>query len=229
MTRAECVEVRYNEIRWKLLEELRSLGIQIMETLNRFKLYAIIHGSVARGDVSDRSDVDVFLPDPPSSFTIELALERAGISVNRRVIIQATPTQVVKGYIEIDDKRCISFPLAKLRHTERDFYRFGGEADLLDIKKGFRVPGIDKRLMFIEPFSKGHIESAIIGREVEVARILGISSKTVLERKRALIRRDKIGRTGVFVERELLPNESFEMKLKKLADQNPAIRRRLRF
>jgi len=67
-----------------------------------------------------------------------------------------------------------------------------------------------------------------VGREEAVASLLGISVNTVRDRVRALLRRDKIGRTGVFIERELLPNETFEMVLKKLADQNPAVRRRLK-
>jgi len=50
----------------------------------------------------------------------------------------------------------------------------------------------------------------------------------VLDRVHALLRRDKVGRTGVYIERELTPEETFEMVLKQLADKNPAVRRRLR-
>ena len=82
--------------------------------------------------------------------------------------------------------------------------------------------------MLIEPTEKGHIESSIIGREERVAKVLGISVDTVLDRIHALLRRDKIGRTGLFIEREIPPDESFESLLKKLADMNPAVRRRLR-
>jgi len=55
-----------------------------------------------------------------------------------------------------------------------------------------------------------------------------ISVETVLDRVRVLTRRDKIGRTGLFIERELLPDETFESVLKKLADKKPEVRRRLR-
>jgi hypothetical protein len=82
--------------------------------------------------------------------------------------------------------------------------------------------------MLIEPTPKGHIESSIVGREEEVASLLGISLNTVYDRIHALLRRDKVGRTGVFIERELSNNETFEMVLKKLSDQNPAVRRRLK-
>ncbi len=226
--RAERVEVVYDKKHWSLLKELRSMAVQMMEILDQFHLHSIAHGSIARGDVSDKSDIDVFLPNPPSSFIIENALQNASVSVNRRIVVQATPLHAIKGYIEIDKQRCISFPLVKLRPVEKDFYKFGGEASLSMLKKEMRVSGVDKRLMLIEPTPEGHVENTIVGREETVAGLLGISVRTVRDRIRALLRRDKIGRTGVFIERELLPNETFEMVLKKLVDQNPAVRRRLK-
>ena len=227
--RAERLEVVYDKKRWNLLRELRSKTIEIMEILERFHLRSIAHGSIARGDVSEKSDIDVFLPDSPSSFVIEIALERSGVPVNRRIIVQATPLYAVKGYIEIDEQRCISFPLVKLRPVEKDFYKFGGEISLSGLGKNVRVSGVDKRLMLIEPTPEGHVESTIVGREETVAHLLGVSLNTVLDRVHALLRRDEVGRTGVFIERELSLDETFEMVLKKLADQNPAVRRRLKF
>ena len=227
--RAERVEVIYDKKRWKLLRELRSKTVQTMEILEKFHLRSIVHGSIARGDVSETSDIDIFLPYPPSSYIIETTLERSGVPVNRRIVVQATPLYAVKGYIEIDKQRCISFPLAKLRPVEKDFYKFGGEASLSMLRKDVRVPGVDKRLMLIEPTSEGHVESAVVGREEVVANLLGVSLNTVLDRVHALLRRDEVGRTGVFIERELSPDETFELVLKKLADQNPAVRRRLKF
>ena len=228
VTRAERLEVVYNEKHWELLKELRSKAVQIMEVLDNSNIRSIVHGSIARGDVSEKSDIDVFLPDPSSSFAIETALERANIPVNRRVVVQATPFYAVKGYIEVDKQRCVSFPLVKLRHVERDFYKFSGEASLSTLRNEVRVSGVDKRLMLIEPTPKGHVENSIVGREETVSHLLGISLNTVLDRVHALLRRDKVGRTGVFIERELSPDETFEMLLKKLADQNPAVRRRLK-
>jgi len=227
--RAERIEVVYDEKRWELLRELRSKTVQIMEILDRFHLPSIVHGSIARGDVSETSDIDIFLPDPPSSFTIETAFERSGVPVNRRIVVQATPLYALKGYIEVDKQRCVSFPLVKLRPVEKDFYKFGGEASLSMLKEDMRVPGVDKRLMLIEPTPEGHVESAVVGREEEIANLLGVSLNTVLDRVRALLRRDEVGRTGVFIERELSPNETFELVLKKLAEQNPAVRRRIKF
>ena len=83
--------------------------------------------------------------------------------------------------------------------------------------------------MLIEPTTEGHIETTVANKEKEVAKLLGISPNTVLDRVRALVRRDKVGRTGVYIEKELNPEETFEQAMKKLADSNPAVRRRIRF
>jgi predicted nucleotidyltransferase len=61
-----------------------------------------------------------------------------------------------------------------------------------------------------------------------VAKRLGVSAETVLDRVHALLKRDEVGRTGVFIKRELAPDETFEMVMKKLADENPAVRRRMK-
>ena len=228
VTYAERVEVFYSAEHWRILADLRARAIEVMEALERAHIFCIVHGSIARGDVSPRSDVDIFVPQIYPSFTIENALRMSGLPVSRRMLIQATPSYSIKGYIEIDERRCVSFPLSKMRSVEREFYRFGGEATLTILKKDVRVPGVDKRLMLIEPTKKGHIESSIVGQEERVAKLLGISVDTVLDRVRTLLRRDKVGRTGLFIERELSPDENFESVLKKLADTNPAVRRRLR-
>jgi predicted nucleotidyltransferase len=83
-------------------------------------------------------------------------------------------------------------------------------------------------LMLIEPTERGHVESSIVGHEEAVAKVLGISAETVLDRVHTLLKRDEVGRTGVFVKRELAADETFELALKKLADTNPAVRRRIR-
>ncbi|MEM2913772.1 MAG: DNA polymerase subunit beta, partial [Candidatus Bathyarchaeia archaeon] len=105
------------------------------------------------------------------------------------------------------------------------FYKFGGFLGIDGLKVGLRVPGCTKRLTLIEPTPKGHYETSIIGKEVEVARKLGISLEMVKERTRVLLRRDEVGRTGVFLSEEVSKDESFEKVLKKLIESNPAIRR----
>ena len=226
--RADRAEVIYSEKRWKLLQRLREEAVEIMEAFEKVSLNCVTHGSIGRGDVSAESDIDVFIPNPLGSFLIESAVERAGLTVNQRILVQATPSYAAKGYIELDPQRVISFPLMKMRPLERDFYRFGGEATLQTLNEKKRVAGVDKRLMLIEPNDQGHVESSIIGRENAVAKLLNVSVEAVLDRVHALLRRDEVGRTGVFIKRELRPDETFEMVLQRLADENPAVRRRLK-
>jgi len=222
------LEVHYSESRWQQLKTLRLHAAKIMEILEKANIVTLTYGSLARGDVTRESDIDVFLPSPPSSFTIEATLENAGSTVSRRFIVQATPFYAVKGYIELDRQQTVSFPLAKMRQVERDFYRFGGEITHTMLKANKRVRGVDKRLMFIEPTERGHLESIIVGREEEAAKLLGASTETVLGRVHTLLRRNSVGRTGVFIKKELPPEETFEMALKKLAETKPEVRRRLR-
>jgi len=224
----EYKEVTYNVLRWALLKDLRHRSMLIMKALKRANLESIVHGSIARGDVNKKSDIDVFIPYEVSSFIVETALDKASISVNRRLVVQATPTYAMKAYIETSENTSVSFPLMKMRKVEREFYKFGGEATLEDLRMDLRICGVDKRLLLIEPTKDGHRESAIVGREEQVAKLLGISVETVLDRVHALLRRDEVGRTGVFIEKELSNEETFELALKKLAEQNPAVRRRLK-
>lgn len=223
----EYLETAYDNERWMLLEKLREKATWIMEALEKTHVETVVHGSIARGDVSQNSDIDIFVEPQPSSFTVESALEKASIPVTERMIVQATPTHAMKAHIQVDEITTVSFPLMKLRKVEREFYKFGGEANLSRLKEGFRAFGVDKRLMLIEPTPEGHKESTVVGREQQTAKLLGISVETVLDRVRTLLRREEIGRTGVFVKAELSADETFEMALERFAKKNPAVRRRL--
>ncbi|MFQ6052627.1 MAG: nucleotidyltransferase domain-containing protein [Candidatus Bathyarchaeia archaeon] len=189
---------------------------------------ALAYGSIARGDVSEGSDIDVFIPRPPAPALIEAVLERFEIPVTVREIVQATPSYAAKGYIYVGDRRSYSFPLVELRPVERDFYGFAGSVDASEVEGGVRVPGVDKRLMLIEPTEQGHVESPVEGREGVVARMLGVSVAVVLDRVRTLRRRSRVGRTGVFLKRRLAPGESFGEVFRELSRSRPAVRRRLR-
>lgn len=222
-------EVVYDEARWNILKTKRLKALKIMEVLSRFRLYSIVHGSIARGDVTEKSDIDIFIPYYIPSYIVELALESIGLKPYTKLIVQATPTHAIKAYIILDqsEETIVSFPLVKLKERELEFYKFGGQLDLEGLKKNLRVPGVDKRLILIKPTRRGHIEIPVIGRESEVASILGISVETVMERVRVLTRRDEKGRTGVFVKYELSPDESFEEALYKLINRNPLVRRQV--
>jgi len=221
-------EVRYTDARWMLLQELRGEASEVMDALERFHLASITHGSIARGDVKKSSDIDVFIPEVQNSFLVEMALEKAGVPVNARLIVQATPNYAMKAHVEVSERITVSFPLMQMRRVEREFYRFGGEVSLKQLKAEVRVAGVDKRLMLIEPTKTGHVESSVIGREQFAAKIMGVSAETVLDRVHTLLKRDTFGRTGVFVKRQLGQDETFELALKRLVDLNPAVRRRMK-
>ncbi len=225
--RGEYRVVVYDESRWNLLRKLRRETLKIMEALITQRIHCITHGSIARGDVHTNSDIDVFIPEPISPVIVELAIVNHGFTISHKTIVQATPRSTPKAYISLDsfEKRVVSFPLAKLSKTEYEFYYFGGALDYEKLRENSRVPGVNKRLMLIEPISEGHIESPVIGREAEVAKKIGISIDTVLERVRVLSRRDIHGRTGVFVKTVLSSNESIEEAVKELASKNPVFRR----
>lgn len=222
------IEIRYNVKRWKLLTELREKAINIMENLSRYGISTIVHGSLARGDVKKTSDVDIFIPYVVSSFLVEHALEKIKTDFLSREIIQATPQYAAKGYIYIEDKVSVSFPLVSLRRLENEFYYFGGASSLEGLKQDKRVPGVDKRLMLIEPTKYGHFESPVVGNEANTAKILGVSLDIVNQRVRVLMKRDKIGRTGVYLKRVIEKNENFEQVLKKIADKDSVVRNRMR-
>jgi predicted nucleotidyltransferase len=224
----ETLEVTYNSERWSQLTLFRKKAQIVLKSLEARNIKAIVHGSIARGDVNKDSDIDIFISNPSGSFQIETALEQAKIPIIERTLIQATPAYAMKAYLEIDSSTTVSFPLMTMRRVEREFYRFSGEINLNQIKVNSRVPGVDKRLMLIQPTQAGHVETSIIGIEQQTAKLLGIVVETVLDRVHALTKRDAVGRTGVFVKKQLAPDETFELALKRLADENPAVRRRLK-
>jgi len=226
-TRKEFLEVTYSEERWTQLAALRRKATKLMKVLISSNFLPITYGSIARGDISKSSDIDVFIPEPASTLTVEMALEKADIRPRRRILVQATPSYALKACFEIEELVSVSIPLVKLKRTEREFYRFAGEIALEQIILEKRVPGVDKRLMLIEPIPGGHVETSIIGRESYVSKLLGVSSQIVNERVRVLMKRDKVGRTGIFLERDISSDETFESIVREIARTSPALRRRL--
>lgn len=210
------------------MERLRGDAIHIMKPLVEAHLYCIVYGSIARGDVSETSDIDVYLPVPPSPTLIEATLESAGFRYSKREIVQATPSYAAKAYIYLDELKSVSFPLVPLRQSEEDFTGFAGRVDYNQLSSGLRVPGVNKELVFIEPTESGHMETPIRGNEGVVAKKLGIDTRIVTQRQRTLERREKVGRTGVYIKRELAPDESFSAVFNTLTRNDSAIRRRLR-
>ncbi|RWX73364.1 MAG: nucleotidyltransferase domain-containing protein [Candidatus Methanosuratincola verstraetei] len=220
-------EVIYDRAHWELLGRLRSKALSVMSALCKHGLEGRVHGSVARGDVNPKSDIDIIIPEVAQSFIIEEALTKGGFQIESRELSQATPVHTVKATIYIDQTLKVTFPLIPMRGKEREFYKFGGEAGISEIEAGLRVPGIDKRLMLIVPTDYGHTERSILSYEAEAAKIVGVSLEVVLERVRVLTRRDQIGRTGIFFKRILQENETFEGALSERLSKDPSLRRLL--
>lgn len=219
------VEVVYSDEHWRLLSELRSKALEIMGKLEELGVHSIVHGSIARGDVSPTSDVDVVIPYVVPSYRIEVIFDELGIKPFKRLLTQATPAHAVKAHIYLDERTIITFPLTSLTRHEREFYKFGGELSFIELREGRRVCGVDKRLKLIEPTPRGHYEEPIIGRELYAANKVGVSLDVVQERVKILTRRDEVGRTGVYLKYEVSPYESIEEAIMALASKDPALRR----
>ncbi|MFH0897010.1 MAG: nucleotidyltransferase domain-containing protein [Candidatus Bathyarchaeota archaeon] len=226
----EGVEVVYSPKRFELLRGLRRRSLDIMVSLASRELVSSMHGSVARGDVNPGSDIDIIIPYVVSSHTVELALSLQGFRSYSRRIAQATPSHAPKAHIYLDaeEKECVTFPLISLRTLELEFYGFGGILDLPLLKADKRVPGCDKRLMLIQPTELGHIEFSVKGREMEAAKIIGVSLEIVNERVRVLTRRKEVGRTGIVLSVDVDEGEVFEDVFRRLASSNPIVKRIIR-
>jgi predicted nucleotidyltransferase len=222
--------VRYPATHWAQLSELRKTAISIMRILDEHNLVSALYGSVARGDIRSQSDIDIIILTPASSTRVEFALASRDISIYQRRITQATPNLTPKAHFYLDplQKQCISLPLIPLRSLESEFYKFGGLISLNNLLVGTRVPGCTKRLMLIQPTLQGHDESPIQDYEAEVAKIIGVKVAIVHQRVRVLTRREEVGRTGILLSYDLHDDEVFEEVLKRLADTNPIVKRRLR-
>lgn len=227
---SDGVEVVYTPAKWELLKKIRKTASEIMASLSFRELVPSVHGSVARGDVNPDSDIDIIIPYVVSSHSVELALTLRGFEIYSRKIAQATPSHALKAHIYIDaeEKECVTFPLVQFRALELEFYRFGGLLDLPSLDADRRVAGCDKRLMLIQPTSRGHIEFPVKGREAEVAKIVGVSLEIVEERVRVLTRRREVGRTGIVLSADVREGEVFEDVLRRLAASNPIVKRSLR-
>lgn len=217
----ETRQVVYDDNHWSLLRSLRNKAAEIMGRLDDAGMRSFAYGSIARGDIHKSSDIDVIVPYPVSSYRIEVSIGR-GV---HRELVQATPSTVIKGHIHLDNDVVVTFPLFKLMPREEEFYRWGGQVNLDQIRNEVRVPGVDKRLVLIDPTDSGHVEHGVIGYEYEVAKRIGVGIAIAQERVRVLKRREDVGRTGVYLTRPLSEDESFETVAKSLQDSDPAIRR----
>ena len=221
-------EIIYDDEHWELLKEKRALAKDMIEFLVQRGIKPYVFGSVARGDVHKHSDVEIVILNHGFLSYIDILLSQ-NFSVIEKEIIQATPRAAIKVVFRLENLLEIVVPAVPLTNIEYEFYRYGGiiaPPDVYDYKT--RVPGVDKRLCLILPTKDGHIEFSIIGRESEIIKILRISPELLEERKRVLMRRDSLGRTGVYLNIKLGPEESIIKILRHLQDRDPAVRRLLK-
>ena len=214
-------EIHYDQEHWDHLQNLRREALEIVTKLESGGFKPFVYGSVARGDITKSSDIDIIILRPVSSYRLELILKQP----LKRELIQATPSMVLKGHIHLPEDIVVTFPLFKLRPREEEFYRWGGLIDSKGLRNEIRVSGVDKRLVLIEPTETGHLEQGVIDREQEVTKKLDVSIGIAQELVRVLTRRDNVGRTGVYLSRALNDDESFEAVAKNLQDSDPALRR----
>lgn len=213
--------VAYPAGRFATLKEKRARAQPFMAALPQGTR---VFGSVARGDVRTASDIDLEVPYGVRSFALEVALAALDEPCLGRSLIQATPNSVVKALWDYGEVT-VALALTPPTPIEEGFARFGGALDLKALAAGARVPGVDKRLLLIEPTEEGHIESSVADRTVQAAKVLGVSRDVVEGRVRVLRRRTASGRTGVYLTHRLDDGESPEEALEGLKDADPAVRR----
>ena len=151
------IQIVYTDSHWRTFTSLREKALEMMKPLWGAHIYCVVYGSIARGDTSEKSDIDVYIQNPPSPTLIEATLESENIQTYKREIIQATPSYLVKGYIYIDEKNGYSFPLVSPFASEEEFIGFAGMLGYEGLKSKIRVPGVNKELKLIEPVENGHI------------------------------------------------------------------------
>jgi len=219
--------VLYSENHFKILYEKRERSKILLEMFAKEGLKPFIYGSIARGDVHNDSDIDIIIVQSIAPYQIEIMLDKNGFNNYFREIIMATPADTLKLYIYLNELESITIPLSKFEKRSKEFYDFGGKINLEQLDNNIRVPGIDKRLVLIQPITDGHEESSIIGNEHLAAKKLNVSIDLINERKKVLLKREKFGKTGVFLKRPIEMKESTEDVLKKLANKKSIVRKKL--
>lgn len=218
-------KVIYDKNHWDILTHKRDRAKKILSMFYKEGLNPLVFGSLARGDVKKSSDIDIIFPDKTPTYKLEIIIEKNGEYIIAKDIIQATPGDTIKANIYISEQECLTVPLTKFMKKSFQFYQFGGCLDLDQLLKNERVPGIDKNLILKIPSKYGHNEIDLKNNELYASKLLNIDMEFILQRIRVLTRRDKVGRTGVFLHEKLNLEDNFEKVLKNISDRNSLVRR----
>jgi len=217
----------YNEKRWSILRNKREIAKKVMAPLCIHGYNPIIYGSIARGDVDEDSDVDVFIEQVVNPALLETIVEKSLGGWIKRTVVQATPGYVVKGYIFIDELVSISFPLIEMLPNEAEFYSIAGKLSYSDVLENKRRGGMNKSMMIIIPVEDGHMEFPARQDPDLAAKLIGVDPKALRERLHVLEKRKEHGRTGTYIEVELDEGSTFPQVLKAIINENPILRRRI--
>lgn len=221
-------KVQYTKKHWETLAQKRNRVIKLINIFQNTGFKPLVFGSIARGDIHAHSDIDIVFPQTIPTFRIELLLEENGENIVGKEIIQATPGGSIKAYIFLSELESLTIPLTKFRGNSFQFYKFGGSVNLNQLQNNERVPGINKGLIIIIPDEDGHNEMELLNNEVYASKLLKIDLVIIKQRMRVLTKREKIGRTGVFLHEKLTVEENFESVLKKIGDRNSIVRKILK-
>ena len=87
----DTLSVIYDAAHWRLLKSIRERTISVFGSLATWGNSVLVHGSVARGDVDEKSDIDILIPTSVSTQLVEAQLASSGNIPYSREITQATP------------------------------------------------------------------------------------------------------------------------------------------
>ncbi|MEM2636871.1 MAG: nucleotidyltransferase domain-containing protein [Candidatus Korarchaeota archaeon] len=212
-------EIVYSKEHWKLLFSLREIAKSVMKKLENNKLRPCLIGSVARGDINEKSDIDIFVDHPVDEVLMKDILNPIELE-----LVQGTRLLTPRIVYHLDERTKVTVPICRFSRNEIDFLRYAGSLQLDGLTEGKRVPGVNKSLLLIQPTSDGHTEESIIGKENDVAKLLGINVDTIRERIAVLIQRAEKGRSGVLLRIFMPPTESATMRYIEEIKKNPLLR-----
>ncbi|HMF33769.1 MAG TPA: nucleotidyltransferase domain-containing protein, partial [Candidatus Lokiarchaeia archaeon] len=175
---AEFEEIQYDAAHWEILREKRERAKIILAEIQSLSPH--VFGSVARGDVTNHSDIDILITFQISEFQLLPILEKLDAPVEKREIVQATPLSAFKAVVTFSTELSLTFPLVPFYPREQDFFKFGGSIDLAGLEQDNRIPGINKKLMLVEPTPGGHTETRVTRENAShAARELDITVETI--------------------------------------------------